>query len=52
MINKIITELYKKNIPYKGIHNKLKRKLPYEEDVEDYSTQRGNVSNTIGDTRR
>lgn len=35
MINKIITEIYRKNIPMK-IYNKLKRKLPYEEDVEDF----------------
>lgn len=38
MINKIITELYRKQIPNK-IYNKLKRKLPYEEDVEDYQQE-------------
>ena len=38
MINKIITELYKKNIPMK-VYNKLKRDLPYIEDVEDYQQE-------------
>ena len=38
MINKIITEIYRKQIPNK-IYNKLKRKLPYEEDVEDYQQE-------------
>jgi len=38
MINKIITELYKKNIPMK-VYNKLKRNLPYIEDVEDYQQE-------------
>lgn len=38
MINKIITEIYRKNIPIK-IYNKLKRKLPYAEDVDDYQQE-------------
>lgn len=38
MINKIITELYKKNIPIK-VYNKLKRDLPHIEDVEDYQQE-------------
>ena len=38
MINKIITELYCKQIPNK-IYNKLKRKLPYAEDIEDYQQE-------------
>lgn len=38
MINKIITEIYQKKIPIK-IYNKLKRKLPYAEDVEDYQQE-------------
>lgn len=38
MINKIITELYRKQIPMK-IYNKLKRKLPYAEDVDDYQQE-------------
>lgn len=38
MINKIITELYNKNIPMK-VYNKLKRDLPYIEDVEDYQQE-------------
>jgi hypothetical protein len=38
MINKIITELYNKNIPMK-VYNKLKRNLPYIEDVEDYQQE-------------
>lgn len=38
MINKIISDLYTKNIPMK-VYNKLKRKLPQTEDVEDYVQQ-------------
>lgn len=35
MINRIITEIYRKQIPNK-IYNKLKRKPPNQEDMEDY----------------
>lgn len=35
MINRIITGIYKRNIPQK-IFNKLKRKLPQFDDVDDY----------------
>lgn len=35
MINQLINSIYRKNIPIK-IYNKLRRKLPNEEDVDDY----------------
>lgn len=38
MINNIISEIYKKNIPMK-VFNKLKRNLPQNEDIEDYSQE-------------
>lgn len=38
MINKLITELYTKNIPMK-VYNKLKKKLNSIEDVEDYTQE-------------
>lgn len=38
MINRIITELYTKNIPQK-IYHKLKRKLPNADDMDDYYQQ-------------
>lgn len=38
MINRIITELYSKNIPQK-IYHKLKRKLPNSDDMDDYYQQ-------------
>lgn len=38
MINKIITDLYNKNIPMK-VYNKLKRELTFTDDVEDYQQE-------------